>query len=320
MSSSAYREIGKGQCGSVWAADVPGEACALKRQHAGGDGEHSRSVIKDSVMPQRTERSFNECRTSLELTNLNIPRYHQLVLKEDAQWWATRRGRFPSDLEACNTLISERIPPFEGPVRMKIIELFCPDKIKDVVINSRKDEDCMVRPYLGRRARDSRPSPFFTLRNKALTIDQMENLKLPAVDYACAMADALAFMFWEAKVDANDVEFVLAPKGAHVSSGTWNSEALGEHTLWLLDFDCVKDISMDSSGIAQAASAFFRNDPYFPRPCGETELDLSLWTAFTQRFLRSSERILGDDVLPLLMIGALEEIGRDRKRKARTLA
>jgi hypothetical protein len=36
-------------------------------------------------------------------------------------------------------------------------------------------------------------------------------LGLPARDYTTAMADTLAFLHWVAKVDANDIEFVLAP-------------------------------------------------------------------------------------------------------------
>lgn len=315
-TSLQFREIGKGQCGSIWAVDAPGSTSAFKRQHQGHEtSEYSRSVTKDSAMHQRIEHSFTKCRKSLGLRHLNIPEYRQLVYKDDIGWWDMNKSRFPTGSEPCNTLISERILPLDLPVRTKIIERYCPEKIKNVVTNSRKDEDCLVRPYLGRRSRDARPSPFFTLRNKALTMNQMQELGLPAAEYARAMADALALMFWHARVDANDVEFVLAPKGSHPDSGSWHSEVLGEHTLWLLDFDCVEEMNMDESGIAQAASAFFRNDPYYPRPSGENELDRHLWTAFVQRFLESSRVILGESTLPRMMVDKLEEIGKDRRSK-----
>lgn len=318
MTLPQFREIGKGQCGSIWALDAPdNNPQALKRQHDEcEDNEYNRSVIKDSVMHHRIERSLKACRASLALTKLNIPAHLRLVLKDEVPWWDSHRLGFPVDFEPRNTIISERTLPFELPVRRNIIERFCPEKLKNTVMSSRKDEDCLVRPYLGRRARDTRQSPFFTLRNKALTIDQMEELQLPTVEYARVMADALALMYWHAKVDANDVEFVLAPKGSHSESGSWHSEFLGEHTLWLLDFDCVKEMSMDGNGIAQAASAFFRNDPYFPRPCGRTELDVQLWKNFVQRFLESSRRIVGESPLPQMLIDALERVGESRKRDA----
>lgn len=39
----------------------------------------------------------------------------------------------------------------------------------------------------------------------------MEKIRPKTHDYAITLADALAFLYWAAKVDANDVEFVLAP-------------------------------------------------------------------------------------------------------------
>lgn len=311
-----FRQIGKGFCGSIWAVDRDGEAFALKR----GDVSTDRSVQNDAEMHQRIEESFERCKTILQLTHLNIPRYQTLVRKGNMEWWNARKARFPPQksfsttfqLEPCDTLISERILPFSKLARTAIIENFCPEKLKEKVASRRENEDCLVRLYLGRRTdSQKRPSRFFQLRNCILDIEKLESLALPLDDYARTMAGALAFMYWHAKVDANDVEFVLAPKGCHPDSGSWQSDIIGEHTIWLLDFDCVKPISMDADGVEQAALAFYRNDPYFPRPCGNTQKDKVLWTIFVQHFFRSSQALLGDSPLPQMFIDRIENIGQE---------
>ncbi|KAL2129185.1 hypothetical protein VTI74DRAFT_8113 [Chaetomium olivicolor] len=56
----------------------------------------------------------------------------------------------------------------------------------------------------------------------------MEQLGLPIEEDALAMADALAFMHWEAKIDANDVEFVLArPRDPSATPNT--QPGIGSH-------------------------------------------------------------------------------------------
>lgn len=60
---------------------------------------------------------------------------------------------------------------------------------------------------------------------------------------------------------------------------------LGEHTVWMLNFDWREDISMDEQGIRMAFKAFWRNDPYIPRPGS------GLWRSFREQYLRSSLEI-----------------------------
>ena len=136
------------------------------------------------------------------------------------------------------------------------------------------------------------------------------------------MADALAAMHWEAEIDANDVEFVLgSPRQSPQASPLLPSSAiarmrydtctrwrdpsalLSEYThasedsgpsqleLWLLDFDCCGIMTLDDEGIEKATSAFFRNDPYFPRPCSSGSRDYELWECFRLRYLVSSKVI-----------------------------
>lgn len=110
-------------------------------------------------------------------------------------------------------LITERIPPLPKQVRDSIIDLYCPDSLKASAKVSDPDQDCLVRPYLGRRRRLVKQSRFqaFSLRNYPLHVDQMEDLELDIRHYARLMAEALADLYWRARVDANAVEFVLAP-------------------------------------------------------------------------------------------------------------
>ena len=134
---------------------------------------------------------------------------------------------------------------------------------------------CLVRPYLGRRRRLEKQSKSksFSLRNYPLHIDQIEELKLDGKLYARIMAETLAHLYWGAHMDANDVEFVLAPPReghsnpliAHLPRrSTIGSETLGEHVVWILDFDCCRPMTLDAKGVGQAVAAFFRNDPYYP--------------------------------------------------------
>ena len=137
-----------------------------------------------------------------------------------------------------------------------------------------------------------KPQVFFSLRNYPLHLDQMEELGLGDGDikgYARTMAEALAMMHWVAEVDANDVEFVLAPPRAGEEKRPRWRNVLGEHVMWLLDFDCCRPMAMDEEGVEQAVAAFSRNDPFYPRP-GQ-----ALWAIFKETYLRISSRIMADE-------------------------
>ncbi|EMR65028.1 hypothetical protein UCREL1_8006 [Eutypa lata UCREL1] len=92
----------------------------------------------------------------------------------------------------------------------------CPKRLIDAIKADKKNEDCLIRPYLGQRKQPRLETGvvFFSLRNCPLHVNQMEELKLDITAYATAMANALAFMHWSARIDANDVE--LRPMQEHV--------------------------------------------------------------------------------------------------------
>jgi len=80
---------------------------------------------------------------------------------------------------------------------------------------------CLVRIHL--RQPGARPQKFFTLRNFKLYLNQMIDLGLDVDMFATIMANALAVMHCEVRIDANDVEFVLevAPAESHHRGPTY---------------------------------------------------------------------------------------------------
>lgn len=78
-------------------------------------------------------------------------------------------------------------------------------------------------------------------------------------------------MNWDVGIDGNDFEFVLALPRAHSGKVVLESCVLDTHAIWMLDFDCCNSITLDKEGAKQIARAFWRNDPYFPRPGGEKD-------------------------------------------------
>jgi hypothetical protein len=195
--------------------------------------------------------------------------------------------------------------------------------VSQFVESNPDDDDCLIRPYLGRRRRSATNTSQlhrFSLRNVPLHVDQMEELELDDNVYADTMANALALMHWSAKVDANGVEFVLAPpRSGSLASSTLSSQYLGEHTMWLLDFNCCRAMAMDEQGVNQACAAFFRNDPFYPRPGGKETADRVLWERFKGRFLETSRRIFGEgsdiEELPGMLMERIEDLGREKEKK-----
>lgn len=327
---SEYRRIGQGFCGTVWASE---HSLAHKRE----DGGPGRSLYNDFLMHGRAYKALSALQSQVV-----VPVCHKFVPLHDHSWWDEQKSSFPVDYQVpCNILITERIRPFSKLIRDTITDLYCPEALRSSIKSSEPDQDCLIRAYLGRRRRSARQSRFqaFSLRNYPLHIDQMEEMKLDTFAYARIMAETLANLHWSARIDANDVEFVLAPSpreedhllkstgaGAKTSSATTiESHILGDHAVWILDFDCCRDISLDEAGVKQAVAAFYKNDPFFPRPRprpnrGDDDdddddvKDQRLWDEFKDEFLRVSEGILGPGTaqshLPRLWVRLVEERGQ----------
>lgn len=79
------------------------------------------------------------------------------------------------------------------------------------------------------------------------------------------MAEALATLHWASKIDGNDIESVLAPATEQQASSCM-SNVLGGYTMWMLDSDLCRDMSINEDGVRQAVKAYLSNDPFCPRP------------------------------------------------------
>lgn len=295
---SPLRIIGQGFCGTVWAS---GSGPAFKRE----DGGPFRSLRNDFEMHRRCVQSVRK----LPTTQIQIPVYDKFISAEDRIWWRENYQIFPPGYQArCNLIQSQRIPPFSERTRQRLIAKFCPPSLVSKISTSLPDKDCLVRPYIGRRRMQNfnKRSGFtpFSLRNFPLHVDQME-LLLEIRDhiprYVKLMAEALAMMHWVAGIDGNDIEFVLAPPRDDNSLDSTipptpvdleTDSYIEAHSLWILDFDLCKEMAMDSKGMKQAAIAFWRNDPYYPRPGRSLEKDKSLWTVFREHYIQTSENYI----------------------------
>lgn len=307
----SFRRIGQGFCGTVWASSGSGNDRAIKRE----DGGPGRSLHNDYIMHQNILKGL-----STSHCQVRIPNCHQFVSGNDS-WWDDHLSSFPKEFRTlCNVLVTDRIPPFPKLVRDTIIDLYCPKLLKSSIKLSEPDQDCLIRPYLGRRRRLlSKQSKFqaFSLRNYPLHIDQIEELALDSLLLARIMAETLAEIYWRAHVDANDIEFVLAPMPTghtNESNAIITSGALGDHLVWILDFDCCKQMSMDEKGVNQAVAAFYKNDPFYPRPGRDNIKDQALWIEFKTRFIEASRAILhsksSEAFLPTLWVDLVEQRGQ----------
>lgn len=284
--------IGAGFCGTVWAASEGGSA--FKRE----DGGPFRSLENDYNMHQQVLQSikrFNRLGEKSSWTNpqIQIPDCERFITATDSDWWGWNLQSFPSGFTACNILQSQRIPPVPERARRLLVEEYCPPQMVDDIMRSERNKDCLIRPYLGRRRvrrRSQAPSRFqaFSLWNFPLHGDQMDELDIPLEDrqqYARIMARTLAILHWIGKIDGNDIEFVLAsPNEREKRTIDVITNVLGDHSVWILDFDCCRDMSVDEAGVRRAVTAFSRNDPFYPRPIMEP----SLWAAFRVEYLQSS--------------------------------
>ncbi|KAM4062221.1 zinc finger domain-containing protein [Hirsutella rhossiliensis] len=303
------RRIGMGHCGSVWArpdATLRSDDVVLKRE----DGSPGRSLPNEHVVHLHLVKALRGLQP--DLAPVNVPLCYGFLRASHVDVWASILPSLHPGYTPCNALFSERIPPMAKIVRQLLIDKYCPVGLQGAIAADANNDDCLVRPYLGRRRhQSSRPSRFgaFSLRNFPLHADQMEELGLDLCEYARPMAATLAAMHWCARLDAKDVEFVLAScrrpaaDGAtptsdptHMgSSMPFVAGQLGQHSMWILDFDCCRPITLDQDGVDQAVVAFFRNDPFYPLPGRPSNSgDESVWQVFRDHYLATSERLLAN--------------------------
>lgn len=338
-SGIALTKVGQGFCGTVWAeateADTTTSSLVIKR----ADGGPERSLANEqhihkkilSAAHQHNKTTGNSALAQEDASGtpsnhissddvlVHIPE-NFAFLEADSGLWSKLLPRLQHGFAPCQALINERILPMPLEVRELLAGRYARGDKSEVIrlARDKSNECCLIRPYLGkRRPSTGGPLRFLSLRNFPLHINQMEELALPVEEYAIAMANSLAFLHWVAKVDASDVEVVLArPRSNNTSASIGKKDlqcdTFGRHGMWLLDFDCCKDLEMTADGMLRAARCFWRNDPFYPRPGSKDARDEQLWHLFECQFLKKSRVFLkseNDEIqeLPALLMELILE-------------
>lgn len=322
--AAGYRSIGFGQCGLVF--ERPGRNYAIKVAKPSYESAlwadlqaHFRIRL---AFEQQQEQNDMECR---------VPRIFSFVPKDNKEWWDKNLPLFPDAHDAHDAfplpamaLITERILPLPKIARQALIYKFCPASIQDTVRATSANRDCLGRVYLGRRRpTNAPPTPNFTLRNYNLTLDQMLELDLPVKLYATAIADALAIIHWAANVDAYDIEFVLGGEGDVTYTRDMSQvlkltveqmAAMPPYTdlesmmavnfrrrttrMWVLDFNLCNSWEEKTAWehpetlVEHLVMSFFENDPYYPLPLPDLDIDKELWEVFSMKYLERAGQIL----------------------------
>ncbi|RAK82036.1 zinc finger protein [Aspergillus fijiensis CBS 313.89] len=277
------------------------------------------------LMHLRIQDSFDQL--GYDTCGLEIPRVAWYANKE-ADFWPENLHLFPDDptfpRRPREILCMERIFPLPQPIRHALIDLFCNPNHINAAKSSSANKDCLIRLMLGRkRYGSSLPggSRFFSLRNYKLHVDQIQELELDADAYASSMADALAILHWHARIDAMDVEFVLGSTPFDLNAvrrpvplrdvmrlrtGSSTLERATNRvpnfkkrivSLWMLDFDACRAISMDTEGVNRAVQAFVDNEPYCPRPFTNDHYSERLWQLFSQRYVETGRKVTTGSLL-----------------------
>jgi hypothetical protein len=318
IAGIGYRKIGFGQCGLVFSK--PGTTTVVKVSRP----YFHEGLWNDFLCHLRVYRAFSK---QIIQPACSLPLAYSFISKTDTTWWDAntpffmeRSSQFPLPSMG---LVSQRIPQLPRILRHALIDLYCPENVKEDARLNPINKDCLVRIYLGRRRSSNIPPPNFTLRNYNLCLDQMIDLDLPVENYATAIAEALALIHWAAHVDAYDVEFVLGGEvsSSHTQEATdalsqqihileeigpesANGILLQQRTnrMWILDFNLCSRWSEETlverpeDIINQLVHAFFENDPYYPLPEMECEVDQKLWSTFSEEYLRKANEVLLQDV------------------------
>jgi len=325
------KEIGKGQCGTIYALTATAPTAVIKLPNA---SNKETELHNDDRIHLRVQKAFATVPSSR--WDINVPGLLGWVSSNTEPFWANHAGSLVPNYG----LLSERIFPLQAPVREAIVDRLCPKSItgnKKDFLNKAENEDCLVRLYLGGRtvSRTRMDASSIRLRNFPLHVDEMESLKLDTGGYAKVIARALAILHWRAGVDANDVEFVFgcAPQVRGPSQHRLPEElentsmenahmdlaerllqtdiTTGSVRIWLLDFNQCERFCDDEEGLKQLVNGYWWNDPYYPRPNSTNKHDKQLWKTFAQQYLEVSGE-LTDSKMPGRFIKGVEAEGKKR--------
>ncbi|KAL6806661.1 zinc finger domain-containing protein [Trichoderma sp. SZMC 28013] len=309
-TENSYRKIGAGACGVILAQEKSSSVIKLAKN------DHM-SLWNDFHMHRSIERHFQDW----DFTEVRIPCCYYYSPKENNLYFkncpeAAQVARHLCHLPT-SVLVTQRIAPLPERARILLIDKYCAPRIKEAALRDASNKECLVRVYLGSLEGKSERL-FFSLRNFKLHLNQMVDLQLDIKMMAGRIGVAMALMHWAAETDARDVEFVLGSDPMRPSFTMRSTE------LWVLDFNQVQPITMDEAGVAKAVEAAGINDPYLPKPLGESTSERQAWNTFAGNYIRAADIILEDKgqklllKLPRMFIRGLIELQK-LKREAKKL-
>ncbi|KAK3497419.1 zinc finger protein-domain-containing protein [Neurospora hispaniola] len=304
----SFRKIGAGACGAIFAQEGKSVVVKLAKD------PNSQELWNDFQQHRKISRLFNRV---YHVEEVRVPKLLGFVPPKNSEFWDAEPGLTKAAENICTVptyaLLAERILPLPRSTRHLLIEKYCAPRGKQKALADPANNDCLVRVYLGSTNGKS-SGMFFSLRNLKLHLNQLIELNLDIEALASRMGIALAVMHWGANTDARDVEFVLgssSTKKATLEDDLDNIEDdaearyVGPSTyrgledffcreteMWVLDFNQVRNITLDDAGVALAVEAVKLNDPYFPKPLKESEVEKHAWKAFTVSYLENSTTIL----------------------------
>jgi hypothetical protein len=313
-----FTKIGAGACGAVFAQD--GKSLVVKLAKT-----TDLKLWNDYVMHKLVYDNM-----SLFDTGVKVPECYFYSSAEDSDKYFDKNPTLEEAAQdVCNlpteVLVTQRIIPLPDTTRTHLINKYCTTRIKAAAISDPANRDCLVRLYLGSLAGKS-GGMFFSLRNFKLHLNQMVDLQLDVDRIATHMAKSLAVMHWAARTDARDVEYVLgsATQKLRGSSETTNPpsgilEDFFHRTteLWLLDFNLVRTIEFNETGVNQMVESIILNDPYFPKPLQDHPVAKRIWNRFVQGYLEVASSCLRDagpevQGLPVMFLRKLVDAQRQK--------
>ncbi|KAK1829425.1 zinc finger protein-domain-containing protein [Podospora conica] len=349
---SSFRKIGAGACGAIFAQD--GKSLVFKLAKSPDPTE----LWNDYQMHQKIAQAFKR---HSNIGDVTVPECHFFVPGDRKSFWNKNPKVLDAAKDVCNlptaALVSERITPFPSATRKLLIDKYCPAKARDAAYSDDANKDCLVRLYLGSNTGRTTGGMFFSLRNYKLHLNHMVSLGLDTEALARRMGCALGVLHWGAKTDARDVEFVLGCSTKKLNPATARATTKSasdppftytgpptdevddffcretkvddcfcpETKLFVLDFNQVRTITMDDDGVKTAVEAWKVNDPYYPKPLGETEAERKVWNFFRRSYLDASYVVMkahgleGDEVyqnLPSKFILGITKVTEERLSRA----
>ncbi|KAL7907087.1 zinc finger domain-containing protein [Trichoderma velutinum] len=279
-TENLYRKIGASACGVILEEKQSPSVIKLAKHD-------DMSLWNDFCKHYSIERHFLDW----EFTEVRIPCCYYYSPTENTLYFKNRPEVAQAAKDLCHlptsVLVTQRIAPLPERARILLIDKYCAPRIKEAALRDASNKECLVRVYLGSLEGKSERL-FFSLRNFKLHLNQMIDLQLNIKMMAGRMGVAMALIHWAAETDARYVEFVLGSDPNKPSLTLRNTE------LWVLDSNQVQSITMDEAGVAKAVEAAGINDPYLPKPLGESQIEKQVWNAFASNYIRAADIILED--------------------------